>query len=156
MSFWREHNEDVLSREDWLEPPEDFIEEYKRKKHDYLSRQIVELEETMDMDSKLDDVRRKALYDKYSKMVTDQDDWDEISDLRKMAAKEKAEAQIARARRSKGKSKEDQDIDRIILERIKSGESEKMISEVVSSKIRIISQQAIHKRIIKLKDDGKV
>jgi hypothetical protein len=24
MSFWREHNEDVLSREDWLEPPEDF------------------------------------------------------------------------------------------------------------------------------------
>ncbi len=135
-------------------PPEEFVLDYKNKKHEYLSRQIVVLEENMDMDAKLEEVRRKALYEKYSKMIEDQDDWDEISDLRKQAAKEKAEAAIARAHRSKDRTREDETIDQIIIERYKSGESLSMISEVVSTRIKPISKEAIHKRVTKLKDSG--
>jgi GTPase SAR1 family protein len=137
-------------------PPEPLIEPYKRKKQEFLSRQIVDLESAMDMDQKLEEMRRKALYEKYSKMIEDQGEWDEISDLRKQAARAKAEAEIQKARAATKRISQQDQIDDIIVTRVKAGESERMISEVISASIRPYSSTMVHRRKTTLQEKGRL
>ena len=135
-------------------PPEEITGPYKEKKRKFLSMQITQLEEEMVLDEKLENVRRQALYDKYSRMIEDQGDWDEISDLRKQGARLKAEAEIEKAAMRKKKLTEGDEIDQLVIERVNAGESEEMIAEVVSSRMKRISGPAIHKRIVSLRERG--
>ncbi len=135
-------------------PPDEITGPYKEKKREFLSKQITELEEEMVMDEKLENVRRQALYEKYSRMIEDQGDWDEISELRKEAARSKAEGEIERSKMRRMKYSEGDQIDKAIIERYKAGESESMISEVISTSIKEMSQPAVHKRIAKMKERG--
>lgn len=51
-------------------------------------------------------------------------------------------------------SVEPDDIDRMIIEHSRRGETNELIAQVISSKIKPISQQAVNKRIMKLRKNG--
>ena len=137
-------------------PPEDIIEPYKLKKQEFLSRQIVDLESAMDMDQKLEEMRRKALYEKYSKMIEDQGEWDEIGELRKQAAREDSITKIETAQIKRKRLHTQDQIKDEIVERVKAGESEQMISEVLSVKYYPISKSGIHRLKLKLQEEGRI
>lgn len=137
-------------------PPEEISGPYKEMKNRYLSKQIVDLESAMDMDQKLDEMRRKALYEKYSKMIEDQGEWNEISQLRKQAAREKAKAEIRKASETTKKLSRQEQIDEIIITRTRAGESVRMISEVISASIQEYSRSMVQKRKAALKDKGMI
>lgn len=135
-------------------PPEELIGPYQAKKDEFLSRQIVDLENSMNVDQKIEEMRRTALYEKYSKMIEDQGEWNKIAELKKQAAREKAEAEIQKIQESKKEQQKQNQIDQLIISRVKAGESERMISELISSKFRPYSPSAVHKRKIQLKERG--
>ena len=110
----------------------------------------------MDMDQKLEEMRRKALYEKYSKMIEDQGEWDEIGELRKQAAREDSITKIETAQNRRKRLHTQDQIKDEIVERVKAGESEQMISEVLSVKYYPISKSGIHRLKLKLQEEGRI
>ena len=137
-------------------PPEEISGPYKEMKDRYLSKQIVDLESAMDMDQKLDEMRRKALYEKYSKMIENQGEWNEISELRKQAAREKVEMEREKVRSQRERIGKRSQLKDDILKRLKAGESEQMISEVLTSKNNHISKSSVHRIKMELKEEGEL